>query len=630
MDDGEANLPAPLASASGPTKNSLVRPINPDFNLSRSFTSTSTSSSSSSSSFSSSSPPGLLRHVQAAFKRHRSLGMMQSNTIKPRRSVVPQRETSKGSASDLGPAVDLKKSQDEVFRSHDSRIGDCFSQTQNVVPVVLENQADASITPPSMSGTITNTYEDISKPFGVQRDQSRSFADNRNSVGVASALVQSRHVPLVDGQKKVQFSLGNNARSQGADNQMATGTDNILSHISSLALTEMEWDASNQPEAVTAISQDLKHQNVHNTEAEITLQSDGANSSLIAKRTMELQGQLHQLRNFLHGDSSHPVTQSSVVGSSCATTTLVNSGSAPMPNSMTYCSRHQNSQSNIAIETLGDCNVNSQSMTQGHMEQTSMKYTSKMSVDQTATEAQAPSVTVDAQIKVEECGLAKELHGSERKESDILKDRSPPIDKSNKGEVLTADVTDLQNQASLSKKPSSDVQLEPPKSEKQEKVASSKAAPRKRNYDPDLFFKVNGKLYQRLGKIGSGGSSEVHKVISSDCRIYALKKIKLKGRDYATAYGFSQEIEYLNKLKGKDNIIQLIDYEVTDKTLLQEVMNGSMSNKDGRVKDDGYIYMVLEYGEIDLAHMLSQKWKEMDGTNSTIDDNWLRFYWQVL
>ena len=102
------------------------------------------------------------------------------------------------------------------------------------------------------------------------------------------------------------------------------------------------------------------------------------------------------------------------------------------------------------------------------------------------------------------------------------------------------------------------------KEEKREKTASSKGASgtRKRTYDPDLFFKVNGKLYQRLGKIGSGGSSEVHKVISSDCRIYALKKIKLKGRDYATAYGFCQEIEYLNRLKGKDNIIQLIDYEV--------------------------------------------------------------------
>ncbi|GKA88268.1 ARID DNA-binding domain-containing protein, partial [Tanacetum coccineum] len=101
------------------------------------------------------------------------------------------------------------------------------------------------------------------------------------------------------------------------------------------------------------------------------------------------------------------------------------------------------------------------------------------------------------------------------------------------------------------------------KSKRSEKPASKKdpSTPCKRSYDPDLFFKVNGKLYQRLGKIGSGGSSEVHKVISHDCTIYALKKIKLKGRDYATAYGFCQEIEYLNKLMGKDHIIQLIDYE---------------------------------------------------------------------
>lgn len=59
-------------------------------------------------------------------------------------------------------------------------------------------------------------------------------------------------------------------------------------------------------------------------------------------------------------------------------------------------------------------------------------------------------------------------------------------------------------------------------------------------------------------------------------------------------------------------------------------MSGSMSNKDGRVKDDGYVYVVLEYGEIDLAHMLAQKWNELDGSNATIDENWLRFYWQVL
>ncbi|XXG60846.1 hypothetical protein AAC387_Pa04g2657 [Persea americana] len=156
------------------------------------------------------------------------------------------------------------------------------------------------------------------------------------------------------------------------------------------------------------------------------------------------------------------------------------------------------------------------------------------------------------------------------------------------------------------------------------------SATRKKNYDPDVSFKVNGKLYQKLGEIGSGGSSEVHKVIASDCTIYALKSIKLKGRDYTTAYGFCQEIKYLNKLKGERNIIQLIDYEVTDKTMLEEVMNGTMTIKDGRIRDNGYIYMILEYGETDLTHMLSQQWKEMDGSNRKMDENWLRFYWQQM
>lgn len=51
--------------------------------------------------------------------------------------------------------------------------------------------------------------------------------------------------------------------------------------------------------------------------------------------------------------------------------------------------------------------------------------------------------------------------------------------------------------------------------------------------------------------------------------------------------------------------------------------------KNGRIKDDVYIYMVLEYGEIDLAHMLSLKWKDFDRSNWKMDENWLRFYWQV-
>ena len=66
--------------------------------------------------------------------------------------------------------------------------------------------------------------------------------------------------------------------------------------------------------------------------------------------------------------------------------------------------------------------------------------------------------------------------------------------------------------------------------------------------------------------------------------------------------------------------------QVTDKSLLIE---GSMSPRDGRIRDDHYIFMVLEFGEIDLAHMVAQKWKERNNSNMKIDENWLRFYWQV-
>ncbi|XP_020270670.1 probable serine/threonine-protein kinase MPS1 homolog [Asparagus officinalis] len=55
-----------------------------------------------------------------------------------------------------------------------------------------------------------------------------------------------------------------------------------------------------------------------------------------------------------------------------------------------------------------------------------------------------------------------------------------------------------------------------------------------------------------------------------------------------------------------------------------------MTVKDGRIKDDQYTYMVLGYGKIDLAHMLSQKWKEVESLSLEIDDNWLRFYWQQM
>lgn len=516
--------------------------------------------------------------------------------------LVPQREASRNSASNL---VVAKKSQDVVSLRQGHMVKDSIGTTKNAATVLGETQEDASITPPSISGTITKTFDEGFSSFDGQRDHAKPISGCEDDKAMPLSHGESQQT---DGKKKVQLSVGNNAVSQ-----------------------EMEWIASNHVEASTVVNHDSKHRNFQNSEPEISLRSDGGIASLLAKRTTAVHDQLHQFRNFL----SQPATQSSVVGPSCATTTSVHSTSAPMLN-LTTCSTHlhRDSGSHVAVEPFGDFNMHSQNISQGNVVQLSNplpKDTSGKLIDQKAIAGKASNCAIDTQTEVKEYDLFKEQKDGVTKESNIP-ENPPLLDNSTKGKGYVGDLTNVQSQAPLSKGSSSDVKLEPSKSEKQERAASGKgaSAPRKRNYDQDLFFKVNGKLYQRLGKIGSGGSSEVHKVISSDCTIFALKKIKLKGRDYATAFGFCQEIEYLNKLKGKNHIIQLIDYEVTDKALLQEVMNGSMSNKDGRVKDDGYIYMVLEYGEIDLARMLSQKWNEMDGSYQTIDENWLRFYWQQI
>lgn len=353
----------------------------------------------------------------------------------------------------------------------------------------------------------------------------------------------------------------------GADDViMATGLENLSSHMSSLALTEMEWVTSNQGEASTVINHETKHetkhQNIQSTGCDVTLRSEGGVSSLLAKRTTAVQDQLLHFRNFL----SQPNTQSSVAGPSCATTTSVHSASAPMLNQTTFCSR-LHSNSHATMEPVGDPNVNAQPTIQGKgMQQLNpcLKDTSAMLSNQIAVASQSSTSVLDNQMEVKEHELPKVQQGCMLKESGFAQDPSLVDDRAAQGKRLTADVIDIQTQVPSSKSLSSDIKSEPSKLDKKDKIPSGKGAsvPRKRNYDPELFFKVNGKLYQKLGKIGSGGSSEVHKVISEECKIYALKKIKLRGRDYATAYGFCQEIEYLNRLKGKHNIIQLIDYEV--------------------------------------------------------------------
>lgn len=347
----------------------------------------------------------------------------------------------------------------------------------------------------------------------------------------------------------------------GVNDVMATELENLSSHMSSLALTETECLTTRLPEAPSGFNQDLKYQNVQEAESEKSLISEGGEISLLPKRTVVTQDHLQQFKNFL----SQPATQSSLVGPSCVATTSVHSTLAPMLNSLT-CSSHSlaNCVSKMAAEPCG--NLEPHQITRGVIKPTndSLKGTNGISTDQATSAVQACNLLTNAEAAkptFKESYPSKEQQGCVLKETSISKYGTCHDDVSTKGKEPSV-VTSVQPEAPTA---SSDVKLESSKLDKPDKTASCKGSSsgaRKRSYDPDLFFKVHGKLYQRLGRIGSGGSSEVHKVISSDCTIYALKKIKLKGRDYATAYGFCQEIEYLNRLKGKNNIIQLTDYEV--------------------------------------------------------------------
>ncbi|CAL1412407.1 unnamed protein product [Linum trigynum] len=578
--DRETDLPVPPAPVAA--RNPIRGPI----------TNLETTSSSSSSS-SSSAEPSLFRHVQAAFKRHRSLGIMQADGIRPRR--MPQRQAIRNSAANVMPTINTD-SHDVTSLSQDQ------TAMKNPDASVRDMQEDLSVTPPSISETISKPYDHNFKSLEAQREQPKRAVHFKDycSMPLSAPHVEPKHDVT---KRSEQFGV------------TKTGTTQ-----------EMEWDVCNRVEVLNVIHDEPKHLNFQNLDYDASGKSDAA-FSFSSNGAIAIKDQLPQWRNFL----SQPATQSSVVGTTCATTTSVHSTSAPMLNSTTYSSQPLlDCGSHAAIEPPREGHMSSQRAAEGNLEDSSnslVKGTSRMLIDNAAISIQSSSCVMDT--KVEEHQRLRDQQKAQ-KESGVLGNPFHVDEKGNKEGQPSGSVANVNFESQVSMNPSLDVKLE--KNGNQEKVTSRSgtSGPRKRNSDPDAFFVVNGTRYQKLGKIGSGGSSEVHKVISADCTIYALKKIKLRGRDYATAYGFCQEIEYLNRLKGKNNIIQLINYEVTDKKLLQDVINGSISNKDGKVKDDACIYMVLEYGEIDLAHMLSQKWKEMDDSSQTIDHNWLRFYWQQI
>ncbi|KAG6844604.1 hypothetical protein H0H87_005538 [Tephrocybe sp. NHM501043] len=101
---------------------------------------------------------------------------------------------------------------------------------------------------------------------------------------------------------------------------------------------------------------------------------------------------------------------------------------------------------------------------------------------------------------------------------------------------------------------------------------------------------VNKRVYARLDMIGKGGSSRVYRVFDSANAIYAIKRVALDKTDSETMSGYMNEIALLKRLAGNSRIIRLIDSEV----------------KPGPGGSKGYLMLVMECGEVDLAKLISE------------------------
>lgn len=121
---------------------------------------------------------------------------------------------------------------------------------------------------------------------------------------------------------------------------------------------------------------------------------------------------------------------------------------------------------------------------------------------------------------------------------------------------------------------------------------------------------VNGVEYIVMGMIGKGGSSRVFRVLGPSRTIMALKRVQVRRscpNFKSTFDSYANEIDLLQRLRGAPNIVYCYDAEIRE--------------------DLGTIYLLMEYGDIDLA-----KWLMGSGKKSpkTIDEISYRNHWMQM
>ncbi|KAF9583997.1 Dual-specificity kinase, spindle pole body (SPB) duplication and spindle checkpoint function [Lunasporangiospora selenospora] len=117
-------------------------------------------------------------------------------------------------------------------------------------------------------------------------------------------------------------------------------------------------------------------------------------------------------------------------------------------------------------------------------------------------------------------------------------------------------------------------------------------------------FMVNNRPYTRLKQVGSGGSSRVYMVLTPASNILALKKVSFEGAGQSTINGFVNEVNLLTRLANSQRIVRLFDAEIS--------------------YAKGTLYLVMEYGETDLARMLISQREQ------PFDIHFVGLYWRQM
>jgi len=116
---------------------------------------------------------------------------------------------------------------------------------------------------------------------------------------------------------------------------------------------------------------------------------------------------------------------------------------------------------------------------------------------------------------------------------------------------------------------------------------------------------VNSRPYLKINYVGKGGSSVVYKAMAEDGSFYAIKRVNMTDADADTLASYRQEIQLLQRLQKYEHVIQLIDFQYQPEA--------------------EYMFIILEYGEIDLARILA---RYPEGLLDRM--NHMRLYWQQM